>query len=99
MCMARGPRVPLDCCRERVGLCPGRGPSGRHPIGVEAEEGSAVEVLHERVAGLDIGKATLTVCVRTPGPRGRRAQTRTVSPMTRPLEVMRDWLCRAGVAR
>ena len=30
---------------------------GRYPM----------EVMHERVAGLDIGKATLTVCVRTPG--------------------------------
>ena len=37
-----------------------------------------MEVLFERVAGLDIGKKTLTVCVRTPGPRGgRRAETRT----------------------
>ena len=43
-----------------------------------------MEVLYERVAGLDIGKKTLTVCVRTPGPRGgRRAQTRTFSTMTR----------------
>jgi hypothetical protein len=33
-----------------------------------------MEVLFERVAGLDIGKATLTVCVRTPGPRGRRGE-------------------------
>src|SRR5919107_1500748 len=98
MCMARGPRVPLDCCRERVGLCPGRGPSGRHPIGVEAEEGSAVEVLHERVAGLDIGKATLTVCVRTPGPRGRRvSEVRTYPTMTRSLQAMRDWLLERGV--
>ena len=32
-----------------------------------------MEVMHERVAGLDIGKATLTVCVRTPGP-ARSAQ-------------------------
>ena len=32
-----------------------------------------MEVMHERVAGLDIGKASLTVCVRTPGPRGRRS--------------------------
>ena len=31
-----------------------------------------MEVLYERVAGLDIGKATLTVCVRTPGARRRR---------------------------
>jgi transposase len=56
-----------------------------------------VEVMFERVAGLDIGKATLTVCVRTPGPRGRRAQTRTFSTMTRSLEVMRDWLLAEGV--
>jgi hypothetical protein len=32
-----------------------------------------MEVMHERVAGLDIGKATLTVGVRTPGP-ARSAQ-------------------------
>jgi transposase len=56
-----------------------------------------VEVLYERVAGLDIGKAMLTVCVRTPGPRGRRAETRTFSTMTRSLLVMRDWLLERGV--
>ena len=32
-----------------------------------------MEVMFERVAGMDIGKATLTVCVRTPG-IGRPAQ-------------------------
>src|SRR4051794_17030849 len=31
--MARGPRVPLIAAVERVGLCPGRGPSGRRPTG------------------------------------------------------------------
>jgi transposase len=36
-----------------------------------------MEVLYDRVAGLDVGKATLTACVRTPGPRGRRSETRT----------------------
>lgn len=57
-----------------------------------------MEVLYDRVAGLDIGKKTLTVCVRTPGPRGgRRAQTRTFSTMTRSLQVMRDWLVSEGV--
>jgi len=65
---------------------------------VDGEEGIGVEVLYERVAGLDIGKATLTVCVRTPGPRGgRRAETRTFSTMTRSLQVMRDWLLERGV--
>jgi transposase len=57
-----------------------------------------MEVMHERVAGLDIGKATLTVCVRTPGPRGRRSsETRTFPTTTRALEVMRDWLLERGV--
>src|SRR3712207_9484855 len=56
-----------------------------------------MEVLYDRVAGLDIGKKTLTVCVRTPGPwGGRRVQTRTFSTMTRSLQVMRDWLGREG---
>ena len=56
-----------------------------------------MEVMHERVAGLDIGKATLTVCVRTPGPRGRRSETRTFPTTTRALAVMRDWLLECGV--
>src|SRR3954454_3505855 len=57
-----------------------------------------MEVMHERVAGLDIGKATLTVCVRTPGPRGRRSsETRTFPTTTRALGVMRDWLLERGV--
>src|SRR3712207_81173 len=58
-----------------------------------------MEVLFERAAGLDIGKATLTVRVRTPGPRGQRVQTRTISTMTRSLEAMRDWLLADGVSR
>jgi transposase len=57
-----------------------------------------VEVLFERVAGLDIGKASLTVCVRTPGPGGRRSsETRTFKTTTRALQVMRDWLLERGV--
>jgi len=57
-----------------------------------------VEVLFDRVAGLDIGKATLTVCVRIPGPNGRRvSEVRTYSTMTRSLQVMRTWLLEHGV--
>ena len=57
-----------------------------------------VEVLFERVAGLDIGKESLCVCVRAPGPRGRRvSQTRTFKTTTRSLVVMRDWLLAEGV--
>jgi transposase len=57
-----------------------------------------VEVLFERVAGLDIGKESLCVCVRTPGPGGRRmSQTRTFKTTTRSLVVMREWLVESGV--
>ena len=31
-----------------------------------------MEVMFDRVAGLDVGKDSVTVCVRTPGPRGGR---------------------------
>ena len=57
-----------------------------------------MDVLFDRVAGLDVGKASVTVCVRTPGPDGRRsAETRTFSTMTRSLEFMADWLVECGV--
>ncbi|MDQ0241280.1 transposase [Arthrobacter bambusae] len=57
-----------------------------------------MDVMFERVAGLDIGKKSLTVCVRTPGPGGgRHGETRTFRTMTRSLELMRDWLVGQGV--
>jgi transposase len=65
-----------------------------------AKEGrDAMEVMFDRVAGLDVGKETVTVCLRTPGPRGgRHAETRTFKTMTGSLRVMRDWLVEAGVS-
>ena len=46
--------------------------------------------------------ASVTVCVRTPGPPGprggRRSETRTFSTMSRSLPVMRDWLLESGVS-
>jgi transposase len=56
-----------------------------------------VKVLYERVAGLDIGKATLAVCVRSPGVRSRKSEVRTYPTTTRALQVMRDWLLAEGV--
>jgi transposase len=45
-----------------------------------------MDVLIDRCAGLDIGKKTLTACVRTPDGRGGRASAiRTYSTMTRAL--------------
>jgi transposase len=58
-----------------------------------------MEVMFDRVAGLDVGKETVTVCLRTPSPRGRRhAETRTFKTTTGSLRVMRDWLVEAGVS-
>ena len=58
-----------------------------------------MEVMFDRVAGLDVGKETVTVCVRTPGRRGgRRSETRTFKTMFGSLRVMRDWLVEAGVS-
>lgn len=57
-----------------------------------------MEVLFDRVAGLDVGKASVSVCVRTPGAhRGRRSETRTFKTTTGSLRVMRDWLLEVGV--
>ena len=67
------------------------------PSSVDAEEGTRWRSCFERVAGLNIGKAALTVCLSTPGPRGRPSETRTFPTTTRALEVMRDWLLDRGV--
>jgi transposase len=57
-----------------------------------------MEVMFDRVAGLDVGKDSVTVCVRTPGPRGgRHSETRTFKTVFGSLRVMRDWLMEAGV--
>jgi transposase len=58
-----------------------------------------MEVMFDRVAGLDVGKETVTVCLRTPGAKGRRhAETRTFKTTTGSLRVMRDWLVEAAVS-
>ncbi|MFE6946627.1 IS110 family RNA-guided transposase [Streptomyces chartreusis] len=52
-----------------------------------------MDVVHERCAGIDIGKADVKVCVRLPGPGKRRLkEIRTFVTMTRDLLAMRDWL-------
>jgi len=55
-----------------------------------------------RVAALDIGKAEVVCCVRTPGLEGSRRrvqQIRTFSTMTRSLTMLADWLAGLGVTR
>ncbi|MGH2668545.1 MAG: IS110 family transposase, partial [bacterium] len=49
--------------------------------------------LIERCAGLDVHKASVTACVRTPDPSGDRAQEiRTFKTTTHGLLTLRDWL-------
>lgn len=95
-----------DCCHESARICflaevpcgrhaPRPGPAGTRPPKMGA---STVDVIVERVAGLDAGKASVTVCVRTPGKgRTRTNEVRTYSTMTRQLQVMADWLVENGV--
>src|SRR5690606_18733760 len=52
----------------------------------------AMDVLYERCAGIDIGKADVKVCVRTPQGKRRHSEIRTFSTMTNDLLTMRDWL-------
>ena len=62
------------------------GPPGDALQVVDGEEGSESGSLFERVAGLDIGKVSLTACVFTPGPRGRGAgAVRRARPRRRAL--------------
>ena len=69
------------------------------PVVVVGKDVVGMDVLFERVAGLAVGKGSVTVCVRAPGGPGRRrrGETRTFKTMTRSLVVMRDWLLSEGV--
>lgn len=59
-----------------------------------------MDLVVERLAGVDIGKSEVVACVRTPGPegRGRRKQTRTFKAFTGDLEEMADWFTAEGVS-
>jgi transposase len=58
-----------------------------------------MDVVVERCAGIDVGKAEVMVCVRTPGPegRGRRKHTRAFPSFRSGLEEMADWFAAEGV--
>jgi transposase len=58
-------------------------------------------VLVDRCAGIDIGKADVKVCVRTPGARRgtRHTEVRTFTTTTRGLLEARDWLVGQRVSR
>jgi hypothetical protein len=56
-------------------------------------------VLIERCAGIDIGKKTVAVTVRTPNAKGgRSSQTRTFGTATGQVLALRDWLIEQRVS-
>ena len=64
------------------------------------EETDEPAQLVERVAALDIGKATLTACIRVPHedkPARRRQEVREYATTTRVLLELADWLRCQGV--
>ena len=65
------------------------------------EETHDDELIIERVAALDVGKAEVVCCVRVPGERGhgRRQEVATYSTMTRSLSLMAERLAELGVTR
>lgn len=60
-----------------------------------------MEVVHDRCAGIDIGKKLIVVAVRAPGdmPGERRQQVRSFGGFARELEELADWLEAEGVTQ
>ena len=58
-----------------------------------------MEIVYERVAGIDVGKKILAVAVRTPGehPGKRRQQVRKYNTFYQTLTEMVAWLASEGV--
>jgi transposase len=62
------------------------------------EKGERLKRIVERCAGLDVHKASVTACVRTPGEGGEpHQQIRKFSTTTRGLLQLRDWLASFAV--
>ena len=58
-----------------------------------------MDVMVSRCAGIDIGKAEVVVCLRVPGPRGKRiSQVRTFSAVAGQINGLADWLAEHQVS-
>ena len=55
-----------------------------------------MEVMHERVAGLDVHKAMIVACVRVISEGKIKRECRTFETSTASLEALRDWLAESG---
>jgi len=57
-----------------------------------------MDLIHECVAGLDVHKKTVAVCVRNLGKQGKvRREVRTFGTMTCDLNALKQWLIKEGV--
>jgi transposase len=63
--------------------------------------GAVVEIVHARCAALDVSKADVKVCLRTPSRRKgqRHTEVRTFATTTNALLEMRDWLVAERVSK
>src|SRR5215207_7906344 len=72
-------------------------PNRRRKVSLQ-EKGEGLKRIVERCAGLDVHKASITACVRTPGEGGEPHQeVRKFSATTRGLLQLRDWLASFAV--
>jgi transposase len=89
-----------DCCREhepQIRLLPGPSPAGVEDQPETEEE--LMDQIHDRVAGLDVHRDTVTACVRVPGPRrGTITSKERFDTTTAGLTRMCEWLRTAGVS-
>lgn len=58
-----------------------------------------MDVVVERVAGLDVHQATVVATIRVPGPAGRHSVTETFGTMVADLLALREWLQAHGVTQ
>ena len=55
-----------------------------------------MDVLHERVAGLDVHKDSVVACIRTHSGKSAEREHRSFGTTTAELSALRDWLTAAG---
>jgi hypothetical protein len=91
-----------DCCYERVlqDLDLVAGSAGGVPVSIiGAGREVAMDIVHPRVAGMDVHKKIIWVAVRLPGgaPGERKVVAKSCKTFWRSLQKMAAWLAELGV--
>src|SRR5215467_8944180 len=91
-----------DCCCERVlqDFDLVAGSAGGAGLGCRSAGRWRMDIVHPRVAGIDVHKRVVWVAVRVPGgmPGERRVVVRSVKTFWRSLQKMTGWLAELGVS-